>query len=389
MKICIVAYKFGTEQEIGEHLGTYHYFIETLRRMADTGHEVFVIAPWLSWAKKGSAAVGKVKVLRYFPPLFNRPKLSFVNSLLRSWYINATSRIVLKFDKTEKPEVICVWQARETGYAVARVADKLKAPFVFRQITAWQWHFERSDLPDAAIQEKFAREIYKKAKSIIFVTQAAAEAEKSLGLPDEKIRAMGVAIETDVFKPAGEPKSGNQILFIGRINYREKGIGYLLDAMPLILKEIPGARLTVVGGEGEWDRMIKQIADLKIENDVELAGKQPFDKLPEYLNAADVMAVPSVWLEAFGQVTIEAMSCGVPVVTSDMGGSTEINVDGETGLIVPKANSQALAEAVIKILKDAELRKRLGTAARKRAEENYSYEVLVKNFLDLLGEAKH
>lgn len=387
MKIGVVAYKFGTEQEIGEHLGTYHYFIETLRRIASLGHEVYVVAPWLSFSKKGSTEVGKVKVLRYFPPLFNRPKLGVINSFLRGWYINATGREVFKLDKAQDLDVICVWQARETGYAVAKIADKLKSPFVFRQITAWNWHFERMKR-DRPAQEKFAKIIYDKAKQVIFVSRAAADAEKSLGLPEQKIRTMGVAIETDKFRPNGASKNGNNILFIGRINYVEKGVGYLLDAMPIVLREIPGAKLTIVGGNGEWDRMANQIKDLGIENAVELAGKQPFEKLPEYLNSADVMVVPSVWLEAFGQVTVEAMACAVPVVTSDIGGSTEINVDGQTGFIVPKADANALAEAIMKILKDSELRNRLGQAARKRVEENYSYEVLTEKFLNLIEEAK-
>ena len=387
MKIGVVAYKFGTEQEIGEHLGTYHYFIETLRRIASLGHEVYVVAPWLSFSKKGSTEVGKVKVLRYFPPLFNRPKLGVINSFLRGWYINATGREVFKLDKAQDLDVICVWQARETGYAVAKIADKLKSPFVFRQITAWNWHFERMKR-DRPAQEKFAKIIYDKAKQVIFVSRAAADAEKSLGLPEQKIRTMGVAIETDKFRPNGASKNGNNILFIGRINYAEKGVGYLLDAMPIVLREIPGAKLTIVGGNGEWDRMANQIKDLGIENAVELAGKQPFEKLPEYLNSADVMVVPSVWLEAFGQVTVEAMACAVPVVTSDIGGSTEINVDGQTGFIVPKADANALAEAIMKILKDSELRNRLGQAARKRVEENYSYEVLTEKFLNLIEEAK-
>ena len=387
MKIGVVAYKFGTEQEIGEHLGTYHYFIETLRRIASLGHEVYVVAPWLSFSKKGSTEVGKVKVLRYFPPLFNRPKLGVINSFLRGCYINATGREVFKLDKAQDLDVICVWQARETGYAVAKIADKLKSPFVFRQITAWNWHFERMKR-DRPAQEKFAKIIYDKAKQVIFVSRAAADAEKSLGLPEQKIRTMGVAIETDKFRPNGASKNGNNILFIGRINYVEKGVGYLLDAMPIVLREIPGAKLTIVGGNGEWDRMANQIKDLGIENAVELAGKQPFEKLPEYLNSADVMVVPSVWLEAFGQVTVEAMACAVPVVTSDIGGSTEINVDGQTGFIVPKADANALAEAIMKILKDSELRNRLGQAARKRVEENYSYEVLTEKFLNLIEEAK-
>lgn len=386
MRILVVAYKFGTEQEIGEHLGTYHYFIETLRRMVAQGHEVTVAAPWLSFARRGSVNVDGIQIRRCYPPLFNRPKSLLLNWILRAFYIMAASRQVLDLDRKEQWDAICVWQARETGYAIAKVASKLRAPFIFRQITAWQWHFERMKL-DRKAQEKFARTIYDKAKSIIFVSRAAAEAERVLGLPGEKIRTLGVAIETDLFKPEDKNKKGKVILFIGRINFEEKGIGYLLDAMPEVLKEAPEATLVIVGGGGESDRMFRQIKSLGIENSVRVVGKKPFSELPDYLNTSDVMVVPSVWLEAFGQVTIEAMACGVPVVTSDIGGSAEINIDGETGFVVPRADSRALARAVVKILRDPQLRQTLGRNARKRVEENYSYEVLVNKFLEIIGNA--
>ena len=83
MKLLFVAYKFGTEKEIGEHLGTYHYFIETLRRMVKLDNEVYVLAPWLSFFRKGGTEVDGVQVIRYYPPFFNRPKLLFLNSWLR------------------------------------------------------------------------------------------------------------------------------------------------------------------------------------------------------------------------------------------------------------------------------------------------------------------
>lgn len=388
MKIGIVAYKFGTEKEIGEHLGTYHYFIETLRRMIRLGHEVYVVAPWLSFLRRGSTDVDGVRVLRYYPPLFNRPKVFGLNQIMRVWYIAATGRKVLELDHQEPLDAICVWQARETGYAVAKIAAKLRAPFIFRQITAWQWHFERMSL-DRRAQENFARAIYASAKRVIFVSRAAAAAERSLGLPEEKIRTLGVAIETDVFKPTGITKGGKTILFIGRINFAEKGIGFLLEAMPAIVKEVPDAKLVIIGDGGETALLHAQIKKLGIKNAVQMVGTKPFFELPKYLNAAAVMAVPSVWLEAFGQVTIEAMACGVPVVTTDIGGSTEINRNGETGFIVPKADPLALANAIVKILKDESLQNRLGSAARQRVLENYSYEVLVDKFLNIIREAKN
>lgn len=389
MKICVVAYKFGTEKEIGEHLGTYHYFIEKMRRLAKMGHEVLVVAPWIGFWRRGRMNIDGVKVLRYYPPFFNRPKLLVLNQIWRAWYIRATQRQVLKADKQTKLDVIYVWQARETGYAIAKIKARLRAPFVFRQITAWQWHFERMRL-DRRPQEKFAHEIYERADKVVFVSRAASQEGIASGLLPEKVEIIGVGIETDIFRPAGSKPAGGDktILFIGRINFAEKGIGYLLEVMPEITRAVPGARLVIIGAGGEWERLQKKIEDLGIKNYVQCIGKKPFQELPEHLNAADVLAVPSVWVEHFGQVTVEAMACGIPVVTSDTGGSPEINIDGETGFVVSAKDSGALARAIIKILQDENLRKKFGEAARQRVLENYTYEVLTQKFLDVVRKVQ-
>ncbi|OGE99659.1 MAG: hypothetical protein A3J05_00505 [Candidatus Doudnabacteria bacterium RIFCSPLOWO2_02_FULL_48_13] len=380
MKICVVAYKFGTEKEIGEHLGTYHYFIEKMRRLVLLGHEVYVIAPWLSFSNKGSKNVDGVKVLRYYPPFFNRPKLFFINKLLRILYISATQRQVLNLDRKLDLDVVYVWQARETGYAVAQIAYLLRAPFIFRQITAWRWHFERPML-DKKSQEKFAKTIYEKAKQVVFVSHAAAQEGLDMGLPPEKIAVIGVGIETDLFKPEDLEKKYD-LLFIGRINFDEKGIGYLLEAMPEIIKSVPDVKLGIIGGGRESQRMLQLIEKLGIKNHVVLLGKQPLTELPRHLNQSKIFVMPSVWIEHFGQVTIEAMACGIPIVGTNIGGTPEISLDGQTGINVPPKDSKLLASAVIKLLGDDELRQRFGRAARQRVEENYTYEILVNKLLE-------
>lgn len=421
MNICVVAYKFGTEKEIGEHLGTYHYFIEKMRTLVKKGVKVYVVCPWLSFSKKGSRGFDGLKISRYYPPLLNKIWCWPLNRLVRYFYIKQTQRLVLKTVEEKKIDLVYVWQARETGYAVARIKEKLKAPFYFRQITAWRWHFKRqpdeifgragwylvfkkfigqkfldailSFLLNQKSQRKFAETIYQKADKIVFLSRAAIEEGKELGLNPAKAAVLGVAIEENLFKPLFAKRElrqqlgigeGKIILFIGRINFAEKGIGYLLAAMPKVIAELPQAKLVVVGGGGESERLNKLTADLKIENNVFLAGKKPFSDLVKYINAADVFVMPSVWLEAFGQVTIEAMACGVPVVTTDAGASPEINFDGRTGFVVPAKNSAKLAKAIIKILNDQNLQAEFGRAARERVLQNYTYEVIADKFLEII-----
>ncbi|NMB48168.1 glycosyltransferase family 4 protein [Candidatus Kuenenbacteria bacterium] len=425
MKILIVAYKFGTEQELGEHLGTYHYFIEIARRLVKAGHQVCVLAPWLSFSRRGSRGFDGLRVIRYFPPLWNKIWAFPLNRFLRLWYLRATAHQVLKFTKKEKPDAVFVWQARETGYAVAQIKDKLNCPFIFRQITTWHWHFIRqpqeifgqrswyqqlrkiglAKLTDYLLnfllaqksQKKYAQAIYRQADKVIFLSQVAAREGLAMGLPESKVAILPVCIETDLFQPLDKKLAlrqelrleGNKIiLFIGRINFAEKGLGYLLHAMPQIVAEVPDVNLVIVGGGGETPKMEALIKDLNIKNHVQLVGQQPFAKLAKYLNAADVFAMPSVWMEAFGQVTIEAMACGVPVVTSDAGASPEININNETGYVVPAENADALARALMEILKSDELRDRFGARARGRVLGNYTYEVVIENLLKIISLTK-
>ena len=385
MNTCVVAYKFGTEKEIGEHLGTYHYFIEKMRTLVRMGHKVTVIAPWLGFFKRGSVDIDGVKVIRYYPPLHP----------FRWWYIKATQKQVLRLDKEINLDVIYVWQARETGYAVAQIAHRLRAPFFFRQITAWEWHFQRG-MPDQKAQMKFRDAIYDKAKKIVFVSRAASEEGLRAGLSPDKIEVIGIGVDSDVFAPDEKKQPGHNLLFVGRINFAEKGIGVLLAAMAEIVKSFPDAKLTVVGGGGEIEKVKSEIERLKIDKHVILAGKKPFMELPRLINSADVFVVPSLWLEHFGQVTIDALSCGVPVVGTNMGGTPEIitpslsppvslrEIGGdEVGVLIPPNNPQALAEAVQFLIANPETARKLGKAGRQRVLENYTYEVLANKFLEV------
>jgi len=250
-------------------------------------------------------------------------------------------------------------------------------------------------LLDKKSQLKFAKEIYLKADKIIFLSQAAIKEGQELGLDTRKAVDLGIAIEEEIFKPIADKislrnklgiKGEKVILFIGRINFAEKGIGYLIEAMPKIIKEIPKANLVIIGGGGEEDKMNELIKKLNLSNNIQPVGRKPFNQLVEYINAADVFVTPSIWMEAFGQVTIEGMSCGVPVVTTNAGASPEINIDGQTGFVVKIKDSTALAGATIKILSDEELAGRLGENARKRVLENYTYDVITNKFLEIITQ---
>src|SRR5512145_450963 len=96
MNLCVVAYKFGTEKEVGEHLGFYHFFIEEMRRLVKKGNEVTVVCPYLSFARRGSAEVDGVRVERFWPPLLGVSWAWPLNRIIRYIYFKQTQKTVLR-----------------------------------------------------------------------------------------------------------------------------------------------------------------------------------------------------------------------------------------------------------------------------------------------------
>ena len=143
-----------------------------------------------------------------------------------------------------------------------------------------------------------------------------------------------------------------------------KGIQYLLAAIPLVRRTYPSTRFVVVG-QGPLERDLKRLSvELGVEDDVVFAGYR--DDAPRIAHAFDVFVMASLH-EGLPIALLEAMSLGRPSVVTNVGGLPEIVDDGGEGLIVPPADPGALANAIVRLLGDPDLRARCGSGARRRA----------------------
>ena len=163
------------------------------------------------------------------------------------------------------------------------------------------------------------------------------------------------------------------ILFVGRLEKR-KGLRYLLEAYSKLKWEQPNIRLIVVG-PGSPDKESYSVMSSRNLQDVEFVGRVSYDELPRYYASADIFCSPATGAESFGIVLLEAMSAGKPVVASDIEGYRGIVTDGDQGLLVPKKDSDALANALGILVRDPELRSKLGGQGNRSAEE-YRWEVV-------------
>lgn len=176
---------------------------------------------------------------------------------------------------------------------------------------------------------------------------------------------------------------GPLILFVGRFRYY-KGLRVLLRAMTRVQ-----GTLVLLGGGGEEPELRRLHAELRLGDRVRFAGSLDEAGLLAHYRAADLAVLPSILAaEAFGLVLVEAMASGIPVVSTELGtGTSFVNRHGETGLVVPPGDPEALAGALNRLIADPELRSRMGQAGLRRAHEVFSAERMVETVLDVYREA--
>lgn len=171
---------------------------------------------------------------------------------------------------------------------------------------------------------------------------------------------------------------GRTALFVGRTVFL-KGIHCLVEAMDLVRRRLPDARLLIVGSPfyrvvtaDPFLRKVRARA-LRMGDSVRFTGYIDHGRMPHVYAAADVTVVPSIWGEPFGKVVIESMATGVPVIGSRRGGIPEIIEDGEDGVLVNDPEDvESLASRIVELLKDSGRRDEMGAAARRKAVERFA-----------------
>ena len=179
------------------------------------------------------------------------------------------------------------------------------------------------------------------------------------------------------------------IISVGRLVHR-KGQDKLIQAMPAVLQKVPNAHLLLVG-EGPYRSHLEKLAKkLSVQENVTFAGRILYDKLPSYLSAADLFAMPSrsrffgLEVEGLGIVYLEASACGIPVVAGNSGGAPDAVLEGVTGLCVDGTDVNSIAQAVIDICSDAKRASNMGSAGRNWVVDQWRWEIWSKEFNALL-----
>ena len=164
------------------------------------------------------------------------------------------------------------------------------------------------------------------------------------------------------------------VVIVGRMSHGEryKGHDQLILAWPRVLAEVPDATLVMVGRGDDVERLHAKAAAVGVARSVHFTGFLPDSALRAVLRHAAVFAMPSRG-EGFGLVYLQAMRAGVACLGSRDDAAADVIVDGETGLLVPQQDPEAIAGALARLLTDESMRRRMGEAARRRFESTFTY----------------
>jgi glycogen synthase len=224
----------------------------------------------------------------------------------------------------------------------------------------------------------------RRADAVVVLTQRTAAALRADGVPAERIRVIPSGFEPALFAAApddalpgvGRPRVG----YLGRLA-PQKRVDLLVRAFTRMRTP---ARLVIVGDGRDRAAVRRLVAGSPAADRITLAGFVPHAAVPAVLSSLDVLVLPSEY-EELGSVLVEAMAAGLPVVATRVDGIPEVVSDGETGVLVPPGDVDALAAALDRVAGDAGLRARLAACARRRAGR-YAWPVLAEQVAEVYDD---
>lgn len=183
--------------------------------------------------------------------------------------------------------------------------------------------------------------------------------------------AIDLRIFKNMMKNRRESKNIN-LLFVGRVE-KAKGVTYLIDSIQRIIKEKSNIKLTIIGEGNDFNYYKNLINKLNLKDNIQFEGHKNQRELVNYYYNADIFVLPSIEIEGFGLVLLESLACKTPVITTDIVGIANVIKKNNCGIVVKPKDSQALADAILRLLNNPKLAKQMGENGRKLVESKYNW----------------
>lgn len=372
MHICMVAPEFPPNCA-----GVGYYVYHLSNKLIELGNDVTVITRG-SWEKVKSENLNGIKVykVRFFPlpPVHVKIHGYFLNKFFSKTFdensfdiIHYHSPLVPRIN-TDLPSIVTFhscWKTESKEYN--KIID-----FHSFYVRMFYRFFVRDEMNSI-----------KNADKIITVShKVASDLSNFYELDINEITVVGNGVDVNSFKP--NPKIDREkfsILYTGRLVYR-KGLVDFVKSAEHVIKKYPDASFILTGNGGLRPALEKMIRNLGLENNFSFLGFITQDELIKYSQKSTIYVLLSYY-EGLPTTVLEAMACGMPVVATNIPGTNEVITDGKTGLLVPPRNPRAVADAIVKLLKDEKLRKKMSEAGRLHIERVFSWDIIAENILEM------
>jgi glycosyltransferase involved in cell wall biosynthesis len=373
------------------------YVHDINRHLVRRGHRVTVVTPGNSSMPLRDSFDG-VDVVRFPLELpvdltYGRVAQSRVNVMgkvarlaVMSHYLEAQHRSTVAVAREHGADVIHAHWAIPTGPAAVTAARRLKLPSVITMhggdvyVNPEQGY----DFPTRWYVRPALRWTLRSAGALTAITDDCRQHALRAGAPDASIHLVFNGTDLRRFSPGPaesriDPRFGPTMIFACRQLFPRKGIRFLIEAAAELKPRFPDLKVVVAGDGFERPDLVALAERLGIARDVTFLGWVANAELPPYYRAAALSVIPSLE-EGFGIPAAEAMGCETPVVASDAGGLPEVVENGVTGLIVPRGDSHALADAIGSLLADPVRRELMGRSGRARALRLFDWDRTAEQF---------
>jgi len=237
---------------------------------------------------------------------------------------------------------------------------------------------------------KADRLVLRNYTAVVAVSEEVKQRLLKAGVRGEKIHLIRNGIDLRPFDNASPSLPNAQLEdhppivgLIGRLSV-EKGVDIFLHAAAHVLAELPSTKFVVVGEGPDRDELESLIDELKLRQSVAMLGRR--DDMPSVYASLDIM-VSASRQEGLPMALLEGMASSLPIIATPVGDVPAMVRDGQTGVMVPPENAASLASAIVALLRDPTRRERLGTAARKLIEDEFSADRMTADYLHVYQEA--
>lgn len=383
----------------GDFSGT---FIEALSEAVQAqGHQVTVLTPYDSrFARRSDdhhvhlltyryAWPDRLHVLGYMRSTCGDRALRLSAIVLAPFMFLFGALAVLRAARRERPDVIHAHWALPNGFLGALTARLLRIPLVVS--------LPGSDVFVSGLNPLFrcmARFAFNQAAAITTNSDDLRQAAVGLGAAVDKMSLIIYGVDPQAIAPDHSQHAALRarlglgddtplILAVGRL-VPKKGFDVLVKAAVSIA---PHAHIVIVGDGDQRAELTALTSALGVSERLHFVGNVPRTELTDYYNAADIFAMPSLRLPVDGLnvAVVEAMSCALPVVASDVGGNPLVVADGDNGLLVGEGQVEAFAAATNRLLADPVLRLAMGQRSRERVLAEFSWERIAAEYGELFS----